>query len=78
MGTAREGLQKQIQELAQKRDGVVAEEMKKRSVDMTKSFDWAVRKAVRDQARTKGLTIPEPVVAPVAPEAGANPPTAGK
>lgn len=64
MGTARDGLQKQIQELNQKREVAVAEEMKKRSLDVTKSFDWAVRKAVREQARSKGLAVPEPVVAP--------------
>jgi hypothetical protein len=53
-------LQRQVQELSSKRDAAVAEEMKKRALDETKSFDYAVRKAVRDQARQRGMEIAEP------------------
>lgn len=61
MQTKRNAVQVQIQELGKKRDAAVAEEMKKRALDPTKSFDFAVRQAVRQQAQQRGLTIEEPV-----------------
>ncbi len=65
MQTQRTAVQAQIQELGKKRDAAVAEEMKKRALDPTKSFDYAVRKAVREQARQRGMQIEEPASAPV-------------
>lgn len=67
MQTKREAIQKDVLVLNQKREAVVADEMKKRAIDVTKSFDYAVRKAVREQARSKGMQIPEPVTAQVEP-----------
>ncbi|MEZ5962689.1 MAG: VWA domain-containing protein [Planctomycetota bacterium] len=74
----RAAVQGKIQELTKKRDAAVAEELKKRALDPTKSFDYAVRKAVRAQARARGLEIAEPETtgpqapATVTPETGAD------
>jgi hypothetical protein len=71
MQKERSEVQAQIQELAKKREAAVAEEMNKRALDPTKSFDYAVRQAVREQARQRGLQIEEPA------KAGAPPKTDG-
>ena len=63
-GKERAALQKQIQALAKKREAVVAEELAKRKVDRTKTFDFAVRSAVREQAAVKGIEVQAPVVVP--------------
>jgi len=67
MQSKRTALQQEIQELGKKRDAAVVEELKKRALDPTKSFDYAVRKAVREQARARGLEVQEPA----APQGGA-------
>jgi hypothetical protein len=56
----RSELQAQVQELGKKREAAVAEEIKKRALDGSKSFDFAVRQAVREQAKQKGITIGGP------------------
>lgn len=62
----RDGLHKQIQDLSGKRQKAVEEEMAKRALDPTKSFDYAVRQAVRAQAEAKGIAVraAAPVQAP--------------
>jgi uncharacterized protein YdcH (DUF465 family) len=54
----REELQKKISEIGKKRDLFVAEEMKKSNVKGEQAFDEAVRGAIRDQAKKKGIDIP--------------------
>ena len=56
----REALRKQIDELTAKRAQCVAEEMKKLpKSEGDKAFDQAIRAAVRSEAASKGLKIPE-------------------
>lgn len=72
----RDGLHKQIQDLSGKRQKAVEEEMAKRALDPTKSFDYAVRQAVRAQAEEKGIAVR--AVAPVQPPAPAESEEAAK
>lgn len=53
----RDGLHQKIQDLSAKRQKAVEEEMAKRALDPTKSFDYAVRQAVRAQAEAKGIAV---------------------
>jgi hypothetical protein len=55
----REDLEKQIGGLAKKRDEYIREELKKSTSAAGRAFDEAVRGTLRDQAKKKGLTIPE-------------------
>lgn len=55
----RETLQKQIVELANKRATYLAEEQKKAPAAAAQEFDQAVRGALRDQAKKKGIEVPE-------------------
>jgi hypothetical protein len=55
----RETLQKQIAEVNAKREKYIAQERKKNPSQADKAFDAAIRRAVRDQAATKGIDIPE-------------------
>jgi hypothetical protein len=54
----RQDLQKKIGELSKKRDLFVAEEMKKSNAKGEAAFDEAVRGAIREQAKKKGIEIP--------------------
>jgi hypothetical protein len=56
----REEIQKQVGELGVKRDAFVAEEMKKRAIDSSRSFDHAIRSAIRSQAEARGIGFPAP------------------
>ncbi len=51
----RASIQAQIAGLSQKRDAFIADEMKRQALDDSRSFDEALRRAVRDQARGKGF-----------------------
>jgi HD superfamily phosphodiesterase len=55
----REELQKQITELAKKREAFIQAEMKKRPSAADRAFDEAVRGALREQAKKKGIDIPK-------------------
>ncbi len=55
----REELRQQIAELSAKRRGSVAEQIEARGLDTSKSFDTAVREAIRSQAADKGFELPE-------------------
>jgi len=55
----REELQKQIVDLAKKRDAYIATEQKKNPNPGEKAFDEAVRGTLRDQAKKKGIEIPK-------------------
>ena len=55
----REELRRQIAELSAKRRGSVAEQIEARGIDTSKSFDTAVREAIRSQAADKGFELPE-------------------
>jgi hypothetical protein len=55
----RVAIQKQINDLAAKREAYIREEMKKKPVAAQRAFDEAVRGALRDQAKTKGIEIPK-------------------
>lgn len=56
-------IQRQIGELSAMRDAHIAEEVKRQALDASKSFDEALRRAVRDQARAKGFGFSEEVAA---------------
>jgi len=71
MGSKRSGLQSEIQELSQKRDAFVRDEMKKRSLDDSNAFDNVIRRAIRAQATAKGFRFKE---TPKKPDAGKNEP----
>lgn len=62
----RDALHKQVQELSVQRHKCIEQEMAKRALDPTKSFDYAVRQAVRAQAEAKGIAV-RAAAAPVAP-----------
>ena len=55
----REAIQKEIVELSQKRAEYIKEQQKKDPSKTDKAFDDAVRGALREQAKGKGITIPE-------------------
>jgi hypothetical protein len=55
----REKLQKQIAELAKKREAYIEQERRKAPTAADKVFDEAVRGALREQAKKKGLDIPK-------------------
>ncbi len=55
----RESMQKQILSLNAKRDNYIREETKKNPNAADKAFDEAVKGALRDQAKQKGIKIPE-------------------
>jgi hypothetical protein len=55
----REALQKQILELAKKREVFIQEELRKNATAADKVFDEAVRGTLRDQAQKKGIQIPK-------------------
>ncbi len=57
MASEREGLQKQINELTVKRQAYLSEYQKKNPSSADKAFDDAVRGAIRDQAKGKGIVI---------------------
>lgn len=50
----REDIQKQIKELAEKRDAFIKEEIKKQGLDNSKGFDEVIKKTVIEQAQKKG------------------------
>lgn len=58
-GAERAGIQKQIQELNAKRRAFVEAEARKLAGEGRNAFDEAVRKAIREQARKKGLEFEE-------------------
>jgi hypothetical protein len=55
----REALQQEIAELARQREAFIREETKKNPAAGDKAFGAAMRSALREQARAKGLEIPE-------------------
>src|SRR5207248_2443338 len=55
----REAIRKEITALSQKRAQFLRQEMKKDEKRGDKAFDEAVRGALRDQAKKKGVTIPD-------------------
>jgi hypothetical protein len=55
----RDEIKQQIESVSAQRRAYVAAEMKRQALDASKSLDDAVRRAVRDQARQKGLSFPE-------------------
>ncbi len=60
-------IQNQISEVGQKRDAFMVEEMKRQAIDESKSFGHVIRKAVREQAATKGFKFAEPPAPPAPP-----------
>ena len=52
-------IQKQVNELNTKRDAYIREETRKQVNDPTRGFDRALRETLRDQAKAKGIQIPE-------------------
>ncbi|MHC5004318.1 MAG: vWA domain-containing protein [Planctomycetota bacterium] len=70
MAEQRTSLQTEAAELTQQRDVFVADEMKKKALDESRSFGHVVRQAVRSQAEAKGFRFepdqpaPEPETAP--------------
>ena len=57
MGKKRAEIEKQVRELAAKREEFIAAEMKKKGITDDTSLDGAVRRAVRKQAERKGFTF---------------------
>jgi len=67
MGAKREAIQKEIETYSLKRQAFVNEEMKKHQNDADRSFDTALRSAIRAQAQSKGFKFkPDPALAPTA------------
>ncbi len=64
----RADIQKQIAAVTAQRRTFIEQEMARQALDDTKSFDYAIRQAIREQARTRGLRFPEPP--PAAPAEG--------
>jgi hypothetical protein len=60
MTKKRSEIQANVNELMQKRQAFVNEEIKKANVDGDKAFDVAIRKAIRAQAESKGFKFEEP------------------
>jgi hypothetical protein len=59
MRQKRDAIKQQIESLSQQRQAYVAAEMQRRALDDSKGLDDAIRRAVREQARQKGLSFPE-------------------
>lgn len=55
----REEMQKKIAELSAKRQSYIQEELKKNASKGDQVFDAAVREAIRQQAESRGITIPK-------------------
>src|SRR5262249_53181552 len=55
----REEIQKQIADLGKKREAYIEQEQKKRPDAADRAFDQAVRGALRDQAKRKGIDVPK-------------------
>lgn len=78
MGGERAKLQEEVNRLAAQRQAFVQAEMKKQSLDASKSFDQAFRAAVRSQAQAKGYRFPaspsaSPSAEPATPAPGSAP-----
>lgn len=58
LATQRAELQAQVQELSEKRDRFIREEMKRLTIDESRAFDHAIRQAIRGQAEASGLRFP--------------------
>lgn len=56
---ARGKVQKEIQELAKKRQGFIDEEVKKQNLDASKGFDRVIQQTLREQAAKKNFTFEE-------------------
>jgi hypothetical protein len=56
----REEIQKQVTELGQKREAFVVAELKKRAIDTSRSFDHAIKSAIRAQAQARGIVFAAP------------------
>jgi hypothetical protein len=59
MGRRRAEIKEQIESVSKQRQAYVAAEMERQALDTTKGLDDAIRRAVREQARKKGLRFPE-------------------
>ena len=69
----RAAVQKQIQELSEKREAFLTEERERLALDTSDAFDAAIRMAIREQARAKGMAFAEDsVVAETGESAGAE------
>jgi hypothetical protein len=55
----RRAIQEKVNELNTKRDAYIREETRKQVNDPTRGFDRALRETLRDQAKAKGIQIPE-------------------
>jgi len=58
MTRQRASVQKEITGATAKREAYIAEEMKRQSLDDSRSFDRVIRRAIRQQAESKGFTFP--------------------
>ena len=54
----RQAIQEEIRTVAQQRQDYITQELKNRGLDESESFDAAVRRAVREQAASKGFVFP--------------------
>ncbi|MHC4990389.1 MAG: vWA domain-containing protein [Planctomycetota bacterium] len=54
-------IQAEVAELNGKRQAYIVEETRRQSLDASRSFDQAIRRAVRDQARAKGFVFEQSV-----------------
>jgi hypothetical protein len=55
----REAIQKQVDDLARQRDGYLREEQRRNATQAQKRFDSVLQQTIREQAKTKGIQIPE-------------------
>ena len=59
MSRTRAGIKQQIESLSRQRQAFIAAEMERQALDASKGLDDAIRRAVREQARRKGLSFPQ-------------------
>jgi hypothetical protein len=71
MDRRRAELQQQVHDLTTRRAQFIAEESARQSADDSRSFDAAVRRAVRAQAASKGFSFAEPAPTPASPSSDA-------
>jgi len=66
----REKLQAEVASLGRKRQEFVEQELRKQAAGDERTFDFALRRAVREQARAKGFRYPDEQARPESPSGG--------
>lgn len=72
MAAKRSNIQEQIAELGEKREAFVQEEMKRKALDDSKSFDNAMRDAIHEQAEKRGIRFKKTITTTAATSAAST------